>query len=317
MATIIYPVTYISADARTYSFRAQLPIKFECPNIAPGYNTDPNALWNCDRCGSSREFYQPYERGDVLPFQTQFEDNYNNPNDVLNAGIRGLISPVNYYVQIELLDGDGVLISNIADDFCSEYYVGQSDEIGSIQTWFVNTGILPANLKCWSLKITYFKIDQSSGLPVIERVLYTEQFRENVSCRETVAIQSTYANKDCNGNFYGFVTNFIGTSNPPFYNFIRLFGSVDFIGESEERETNDRGVVLRQTIIKEYKIISGLYPAFYVERLSQTVRGNAIFVDNVEYKDFEFPNRPDDHKMFELDLTFNTECLLDNRKCNF
>jgi hypothetical protein len=102
-----------------------------------------------------------------------------------------------------------------------------------------------------------------------------------------------------------------------FYNFIRIFGSVDYVGEAEERETNDRGVVLRQTIIKEYKIISGLYPEFYVQRLSQTVRGNAIFVDGVEYKDFEFPNKPDDHRMFELDLTFNTECLLDNRNCNF
>jgi hypothetical protein len=317
MATIVYPIIYTAADARSYSFRAQLPIKYVCPIIPPGFNTDPNSLWNCTRCGSAREFYQPFERGDIIPFQTSFEDNYNNPNDVLNAGIRGLISSVNYYVEIELLDGDGTLVSNIADDFCSDYWVGYDAEFGSLQTWFVNTGLFPSNLKCFSLKITYYKIDQTSGLPAIERVIYTEQFRENVSCRSTVAIQSSYANTDCNGNFYGFVTNFLGTNNPVFYNFIRIFGSVDYVGEAEERETNDRGVVLRQTIIKEYKIISGLYPEFYVQRLSQTVRGNAIFVDGVEYKDFEFPNKPDDHRMFELDLTFNTECLLDNRNCNF
>lgn len=315
MATIVYPVSYTAADARSYSFRAPLPIKFPCPIVPPGFNTDPNSLWNCNRCGTAREFYQPYERGDIIPFQTQFEDNYNSPNDTLTAGIRGLISSVNYYVEIELLDGDGNLISNIADDFCSDYWVGYDAEIGSLQTWFLNTGLLPSNLKCFSLKITYYRI--SSGVPAVERVLYTEQFRENDSCRETVAIQSSYTNTDCNGNFYGFVSNYLGTDNPAFYNFIRVFGSVDYIGETEERETNDRGVVLSQTVVKNYKIISGLYPEFYVQRISQTVRGNPIFVDNVEYKDFEFPEKSDDIRMFEIDLTFNQECRLDNRNCNF
>lgn len=317
MATIIYPVSYIAADARSYSFRAQLPIKYECPIIPPGFNSDANSLWNCNRCGSAREFYQPYERGDVIPFQTTFDDNYNNPIDTLTAGIRGLISSVNYYVEIELLDGDGVLISNIADDFCSDYWVGYDAEIGSIQTWFLNTGLLPSNLKCFSLKINYYKIDQTSGLSVLERVIYTEQFRENDTCRTTVAIQSSYANTDCDGLFYGFVPNYLGTNNPAYYNFIRLFGSVDYIGETEETETNDRGTILRQTIVENYKIISGLVPEYYTRRISKTVRGNAIFVDNIEYKNFSFPDKPDEHRMFEMDLSFDKECRIDNRKCNF
>lgn len=315
MSTIIYPVPYIPADALSYAFQKQVPIKYPCPILTGGLYTNPNDLWNCNRCGSSAEFYAPFERGDIIPFQTNFADNYNSPNSVLTAGIKGNISPVNYYVEIELQDGNGTAISTNADDFCSDYYVAYSDETGSIQTWYINTGLFPANLKCFKIKITYYRL--TSGIPTIERVIYSDEFRENTSCRNTVLIQSTYSDSDCFGNFYGISNNYFGTNNIPFYNSIRLFGDVEFVGEDDETETNDRGIVIKRTIRERYQIESGLYPAYFVKRISQTVRGNAIFVDAVEYKNFVYPDKLDGTKMFGIDLTFEKECILDNRKCNF
>jgi len=315
MALIVYPVTYTSADARSYAFRSELPIRFACPTLPPGFNTNSDSLWNCNLCGSAREFYQPFERGDIIPFQMQLNDNYNNRPFAPNFGIKGLISSSDYLVKLELLDGDGNVLSDVAEDFCENYLVGWSEKVGSFQTWFVNTGLLPNNLKCFSIKITHYK--RIAGVPSVEGVYYTEPFRQNDSCRNTVLLQSSYSNTDCNGNFYGFADAYLGTDTIRFYNSIRVWGSVDFVGESEERETNDRGIVLRQTIIKNYKIISGIYPPYYINKVSQTVRGNAVTVDGSEFKEFEFPDKSDENRMFELDLSFNKQCNIDNRSCNF
>jgi hypothetical protein len=276
-----------------------------------------NDAWNCNLCGSDLPFYIPYVEGDIIPFQTQVTDNYNQPNSVLVAGFQTSTS-TSHYVVVSLYDCCGNLVSDFIDDFSDSYHVGQSLSTGSIQTWFVNTGLFQADLDCFRLYIDYYKINQITLEPELDKRLYTEYYKKIEGCgslNDTALIYSTYANYDCNGNFYGTLTNYLGSNNTPFYNSLRIFGIVEFFGDTEAITENDRNVVISKDITENYGIISGAVPPFYIKLLQQAVRGNIVTVDGVQYQNFRYDSKPDDNRMFLLDLTFDKRCRLDNKQC--
>jgi hypothetical protein len=273
--------------------------------------------WNCNLCGSDLPFYIPYVQGDVIPFQTQVTDLYNQPNSVLVAGFQTSTS-TSHYVVVSLYDCCGNLVSEFIDDFSDSYHVGQSLATGSIQTWFVNTGLFPDDLDCFRLYIDYYKINQITLEPELDKTLYSEYYKKVEGCgnlNDTSLIYSTYANYDCNGNFYGTLTNYLGSNNTPFYNSLRIFGTVEFFGDTEAITENDRNVVISKDITENYGIISGAVPPFYIKLLQQAVRGNYVTVDEVQYQNFRYDSKPEDNRMFLLDLTFDKRCRLDNKQC--
>lgn len=312
-----YPVSYTPEISRTYSFRQPVPIRYSCPILPPNLMQNFNDAWNCNLCGSDLPFYIPYVNGDIIPFQTQVTDLYNMPNDVLVAGFFTTTSAT-HYVQVSLFDCCGNEISKYIDVFSDSYHVGQSLATGSIQTWFVNTGLFPSDLDCFRLRIEYFKINQITLEPETDKVLWTEYYKEVEGCgnlNDTSLIYSTYANYDCNGNFYGTLTNYLGSNNTPFYNSLRIFGTVEFFGDTEAITENDRNVVISKDITENYGIISGAVPPFYIKLLQQAVRGNYVTVDAVQYQNFRYDSKPEDNRMFLLDLTFDKRCRLDNKQC--
>jgi hypothetical protein len=257
-----YPVSYTPEISRTYSFRQPVPIRYSCPILPPNFMQNFNDAWNCNLCGSDLPFYIPYVEGDIIPFQTQVTDLYNQPNDVLVAGFFTTTS-TSHYVQVSLFDCCGNEISKYIDVFSDDYYVAQSLATGSIQTWFVNTGLFPNYLDCFRLRIEFFKINQITLEPETDKVLWTEYYKEVEGCgnlNDTALIYSTYANYDCNGNFYGTLTNYLGSNNTPFYNSLRIFGTVEFFGDTEAITENDRNVVISKDITENYGIISGAVP---------------------------------------------------------
>lgn len=312
-----YPITYTPEISRTYSFRQPVPIRYACPILPGNLMQDFRDAWNCNLCGSDLPFYIPYVEGDIIPFQTQVTDLYNQPNDVLVAGFFTTTS-TSHYVQVSLYDCCGNEISKYIDVFSDSYHVGQSLATGSIQTFFVNTGLFPVGLDCFRLRIEYFKINQITLEPETDKVLWTEYYKEVEGCgnlNDTSLIYSTYANYDCNGNFYGTLTNYLGSNNTPFYNSLRIFGTVEFFGDTEAIVENDRNVVISKDITENYGIISGAVPPFYIKLLQQAVRGNYVTVDGVQYQNFRYDSKPDDNRMFLLDLTFDKRCRLDNKQC--
>lgn len=312
-----YPVSYTPEISRTYSFRQPVPIRYACPILPGNLMQNETDAWNCNLCGSDLPFYIPYVNGDVIPFQTQVTDLYNQPNDVLVAGFQTSTS-TSHYVVVSLYDCCGNLVSDFIDDFSDSYHVGQSLATGSIQTWFVNTGLFPSDLDCFRLRIEYFKINQITLEPETDKVLWSEYYKEVEGCgslNDTSLIYSTYANYDCNGNFYGTLTNYLGSNNTPFYNSVRIFGTVEFFGDTEAITENDRNVVISKDITENYGIISGAVPPFYIKLLQQAVRGNYVTVDAVQYQNFRYDSKPEDNRMFLLDLTFDKRCRLDNKQC--
>lgn len=312
-----YPITYTPEISRTYSFRQPVPIRYACPILPGNLMQNETDAWNCNLCGSDLPFYIPYVEGDIIPFQLQQTDNYNQPNDVLVAGFKTSTSAT-HYVVVSLYDCCGNLISDFIDDFSDSYHVGQSLATGSIQTFFVNTGLFPADLDCFRLKIEIYKINQISLEPELDKVFWSEYYKEVEGCgnlNDTSLIYSTYANYDCNGNFYGTLTNYLGSNNMPFHNSLRIFGTVEFFGDTEAITENDRNVVISKDITENYGIISGAVPPFYIKLLQQAVRGNYVTVDGVQYQNFRYDSKPDDNRMFLLDLSFDKRCRLDNKQC--
>lgn len=312
-----YPITYTPEISRTYSFRQAVPIRYACPILSGNFMQDENDAWNCNLCGSDLPFYIPYVEGDIIPFQLQQTDNYNQPNSVITAGFfTTSLDP--YYIAVSLYDCCGNQVSKFIDEFSDSYHVGQSLATGSIQTWFVNTGLFPADLDCFRLKIEIYKINQISLEPELDKTLWTEYYKEVEGCgnlNDTSLIYSTYPNYDCNGNYYGTLTNYLGSNNTPFYNSLRIFGTVEFFGDTEAITENDRNVVISKDITENYGIISGAVPPFYIKLLQQAVRGNYVTVDGVQYQNFRYDSKPDDNRMFLLDLSFDKKCRLDNKQC--
>lgn len=313
---ILYNVTYTPENSLTYSFRQPVPIRYVCPPLPPEFIFESQDAWNCNLCGSDVEFFAPYLRGDIIPFQTRFADEYNQPNNVLSAGFLNSVG-TDWFIRVSIVDCCDVVYSKFIDEFCETWWVGQSTGTGSVQTWFVNTGLLPTDLTCWRLVIDLFKKD-ADGNVIPDITIYTQYFKEIPECgfTQNALIESTYADFDCNGNYYGTLQNYFGPSNTPYFNSMRIWGEVEWIGSSESATLNDRNVVVNKTITENYKIISGVYPPYFIRKLEQTVRGNSVTVDGDVYQNFDYDQKSDESRMFAIDLTFDKKCLIDNNRCD-
>jgi hypothetical protein len=314
---INYPISYTSEISRTYAFRQAVPIRYACPVNPPPFLLNETDAWNCNLCGSDIPFYVPYIAGDLIPFQTQFADNYNMPNSVLVSGFQTNFS-TSAYIKVYLYDCCGNEISEYIDEFSESFHVGFSEGTGSIQNWIINTGLFPTALDCFRLKIEYYKLNQITILPELERTIWTEYYKEIADCgsfSDAELLESTYSDFDCNGNYYGTLTNFLGSNNLPFYNSLRVPGTVEFFGDTESTTENDRNVVISKDIIENYAIISGVVAPFYIKMLQQAVRGKTVTVNGTQYQNFRYDAKPEDSKMFLLDLSFDKKCRIDNRTC--
>lgn len=313
---ILYSVTYTPENSLTYSFRQPVPIRYVCPPLPPEFIFEEQDAWNCNLCGSDVEFFAPYVKGDIIPFQTRFADEYNQPNNILTAGFFDSVG-TDWYVAVTLMDCCGTGLTKNINDFCEAWWVGHSQGTGSVQTWFVNTGLFPSDLTCWRLNIQIYKKNEF-GDKVLETNVFTQYYKEIPECgfTDSVLIESTYADFDCNGNYYGTLQNYFGPINTPFFNSMRIWGENEWIGSSESATLNDRNVVVNKTITDNYKIISGVYPPYYIRKLEQTVRGNSVTVDGDVYQNFDYDQKSDESRMFAIDLTFDKKCLIDNNRCD-
>jgi hypothetical protein len=319
MAFVIqYPVVKTPQSALTYGYRAKLPIKRPCPILPPVFVLNEGDSWGCILCGADQNFKIPYRRGDVFPFQTTFADNRNDAPENLVFGFKDIPNPTNYFVQVEVLDENGAVVFSDVDLFCDDYYVAHSNDFGSVQTWFLNSAFLPVSLKCWRLRVTYYRFNQISLIQEVERVIFSEYFEEIPDCNKSfVGISSTYDSVDCNGNIYSQFSNFLGTNNPAFYNFILLEGEVEFTESSVSVESEaDSGKVLRREKIDNYRINSTIVAPFFAKMLDVVVNGNNVLVDNIQYRNFSFGKNNQANRMWFIQLTFEQICFLDGRNCS-
>jgi hypothetical protein len=261
--TIIFPVVYTSTIEPSFGRSLDMVPLVGCPifDQPPWIGPSLGDGWNCNRCSSDGLFYNLWEENDIIPFQIVAGDPANvNPTmptiGFFDSG-SGAVAGTDYYVKIELLDSDCVtVIFDMADSFCSDYWVSFSGKVGPYQTFFVDTSLFPVNQNIWRLRMTTYL---PSG--AVASVTYTEIFKK-VRCELNMLMQSSHAINDCLDHQYGVPTNFVGPSTPPagsptaFFMRWRFAGELIHTGFVNERETNDNDDVLS---IKKRKTFDAIF----------------------------------------------------------
>lgn len=284
MITIIFPSVQTPTIEPSHGRSLAVPPIVTCPILdePPFIGPSLGSGWNCNRCGSDDLFFNMWEDGDIIPFQINAPDEANaspvNPSiGFLDSGT-GAVAGVDYYVKIELLDFDcTTVIFDLADSFCSDYWVSFSDKIGPYQTFFVDTSLFPANQNTWRIKLTTY-----NALGAVTSESYTEIFKK-VRCELTMLMQSTHAIEDCQKHQYKEPVNFVGPSVPPagsptaFFMRWRFKGELVHTGFVNEKVLNDNDDLIAIKKRKTFDAIFRKMPPY-----SATILDTILSVSDVQ-----------------------------------
>jgi hypothetical protein len=296
--TLIYPVPYITTVEDSFASLLQLPTIVTCPqfDVPPFIGNLQSNGWNCNRCGSDDRYFNLFKRGDIIPFQTWGGDAANpdplNPSiGFLDSG-SGAVAGTDYYIKLEVYDWDcTTVLFDLADSVCSDYWVAFSDNIGPIQTFFLDTSTLAIAQQVFRVKITTYL---ASGL------LNTEIWSEPFALAEcdypyTFLMQGFQAVEDCLRHQYITPDNALGgvgsLSTPTdYYTSWRFAGEVLNVGATQEKELNDNDKVISNKVRTNYQLAFRKIPPYTAEILSAIITSNRVLIDDgngfEEYEEF-------------------------------
>lgn len=222
--------------------------------------------FNCTRCEGEGVYFMPYKDGDVLYFQTQFADMFNENQEEPVSGWGEMIVPY-------LCDAETGAVIATGQNVIGGGMVGWDGEC-SYQILRVNTSQIPVD--CWNIQIRAFDCDGNETC-----CLETQHFAKIQDCdAPTLVLESEHFDKDCEGNFYGEPVENVGGAFR-YKNTIRIKGQVMCVGGSlskslyEERQTSI-------TTTDTYQIIPyGLVPPY----LEKYLRKIVLAGDNIKMTD--------------------------------
>ena len=322
MSHIIYNLSNIGGVELSPSFVqfAQLLPVVPCAlNVPIGWADSIGNLWNCRTDCAPKKFYQTFKKGDVIPFQFQLEDKGNAVKMQPSKGWKNSHDTANYYIKAELIAADCITVySSNVDAFCSDWWVSFDNRLGSIQTIFLDTGLLPIGQNVFSLRVSTY-----DSTYTLVSTLYSETFIENV-CDETHVLTGRYANIDTFRNTYKQPTTYYhaATAAPtyiptPYYSQMRVVSNMIASNFNTEFERNDNGKVLTSKHINTYDIaIIPYVPAYYAEMIANCVQSDTTLIDNVEYENISNIARNNASSLFKIDFTADKVVNISNRKCN-
>lgn len=335
LTTITYPVIYAPATEQSYSRLLDLPPRVACPRYPIlNFTSSLGQQWNCQKC-AHHAYFGLFERGDKIPLQLNLRDDRNGilfpPSTVSNpqVGWRQTDLVNNFwYIRAELYDGSTTsptLIYSLVDDFCSDWWTGYSDLVGSIQTLIIDTSLFPLNLDSFRVKIV--TID-AAGADVI--TLWSEPFCVQ-NCTGSVLIQGAYSGVDCYNRDYRNPTGGNGItaiktpfvvpaldSLTPFYSSWRFAGSLVANGYTSEQTLNDNNVVIRTVQTSTYRlIIAELIPPYAAQILAAMLQSGAFTVDGVSYNTASDVLKNIDFSLaFLPNIDLTKICEINNLKCS-
>lgn len=334
MPTIIFPVTYAPAVEVSFNRLLQVPPIITCPVFSSPPWIGPNLElgWNCQRCGSDALFLNAYRAGDIIPMQTAIPDPSNpdpvNPVIGFKDSGTGAAAGVDFYVRLELYDTDcTTVLSDDADDFCSDYWVGFSTHFGPIQTFFLDTS-LPV---FGTLSGDMFRVKMSTYnfIGVLIQEVWTEVFRLE-ECMPTVRFQSQHKNTDCLDHDYKLPTTaIVGPTVPPagsptaFFMAWRWRGELIEVGTTDERVENDNNDLLSVKQKRLFQIVFRNIPP-YSKRIFDAIksvsdvqiqRGDDAFEVYQEFGDIS-KNIESGNRMFKIVTTCVQICTINEFDCD-
>jgi hypothetical protein len=261
-----------------------------------------------------------YKIGDIIPLQLSLPDLKNS--DVANPSIGWLDSTTsgnNYYIKAELLDFDcQTVIYSFVDSFCSDYWVSFDNRIGSVQTLFVNTNLLPFGQEFFRIRFTYYNSSH-----VTQGVVYTEPFGLESECENTIVFRGENQYMDCLKRIYYEPTNFFKSSSTPasyrptaYFGWIRLVCDLVEVGYTNEKELNDNNRVINQKSSKDFELRFWPIAPYAAEMLNTILISENVLINNVEYTNFsDVKKRIDGGRAFAPIVTCSQVCEINNKGC--
>lgn len=275
-------------------------------------NTDSS--WNCNLCPNDLEYYNPVKEDDVLSFQFQQNDIVNTIGK-LPSFISGWGAACDVFLR-ECCTGEVMEVGGSPQSltaYTSNYFVGQyynPVQNQSASTWFkpiqaieipISTPILNdfhaqfPNSNCFYFQFDFF-LDGNAV------TLFSEPYRlEN--CKDTLIIESKYRKFDCNGYYYGDITNrtallggtpYIG--NPFFYsNQIRVPAYLELKSFTEKKDFfGNLNFTKMSQLIENYKFTTNRIPIKVATLLANIMAGEEVYIGNgTFYSDGEITKNND------------------------
>lgn len=319
MALIIsYPVSYTPQTEASFTRTAIVPPRVACLRYpALNFVSQLGDRYNCQRC-TTRPYFRPFEVGDIIPIQVNLPDLLNGNSAVFgpnastanpNIGWRQTDLVNNFwYVKAEIYDATTdfpVPGFGLVNAFCSDWWVGYSNLVGSVQTLFIDTSLLPINLTSWYVRIAVRNV-ATAGVFTEATSIVSEPYCLANSCKNNVLIRSEYLTTDCENRDYRtpepalfgqaqvlkYVHTPFNASNPlgyaatAFYISERYGGSVAAESFDGEKERDDLDNVRRFTRIETYRlIINEMLPPYAAKMLAIALQGSSFTVDNEHYNE--------------------------------
>lgn len=180
-------------DLNDFNRSVDLPIKRDCsPTKTDWILQDCENVWCESKKSSDPEFTMSYEDGDIIHFQFQFDDEYNE--DPENP-----ISGWGSFVTARMICSGGSIALNEWDDFATGM-VGWNGT-NSYQILAVDTSLITREeCKCWSIEVKSWKTTDEGD--VVSQTICTERFGLK-RCDDLVKVEGIYSEFDCFGNWYG------------------------------------------------------------------------------------------------------------------
>jgi len=335
MALLIpYPVIYSPQTEDSFTRILTLPPRVACPQYPIlNFTNTLGEQWNCQRC-IHHPYFGLYEYGDKIPLQLNLPDDVNgilfSPNSVSqpSVGWKQVGGGAAWYIRAELYDGSSTsptLIYSFVDQFCSDWWVGYSELVGSIQTLIIDTSLFPLGTDTFRLKIV--TVDQLGADKI---TLWSEPFCIGNGCNTNVKIEATYATIDCYNRDYRnpadlvFVhtpfnaTNPIGYSPTPFYASWRFLGEVAAQVFAAEKTLNDNNKVIRTEATSTYRlIIAQSLPVYAAQILAALLQADEFSVDGISYDTAsDISKNVEKGKGFLPSIDLTKSCKINNNKCN-
>lgn len=310
-----WPIAYVPKSNGTIAVTKEFTLRQCVASIQ-----EPE-LWNCNRCGSDEEYFNPIIEGDKI--YLQYFVNKLSYSHILFEAVNIATDEVLSSPSLEYIMG---LDKNKQAYVCAVFSVDDYEGVDCIYfrakffTCTLNEVILTACLDSQPEEMSDYEALNACYTSLCPTFDYfrTEPYRRAGCQEKTVLIEGFYTGYDCNSAFYGTFDSVI-MGNVAANNYkpsIRVHGELFKNGFAYDKTTlNNKvvGITNRQV----FKFRTRKLPPYVVEVINLCFASRNLYFDGDEYiSGTQIDKNFEEGTMWIVDVNVTKECRQDNLSCN-
>lgn len=315
MAECVYnwPVSYVPKSNGTHAIVKEFTLRQCVASIQ-----EPE-LWNCNRCGSDEEYFNPIIDGDKIYLQ-YFVDKLSYSH-ILFEAVDSATDEILSSPSLEYIMGlDKNKQAYVSAVFSIDDYAGH-DCIYFRAKFFtceLNEVVLEACLGTSIEDATYEALNACyTTLCSTFDYFRTEPYRRAGCQEKTILVEGFYTTYDCNSAFYGtfdsvVMGNVAANTHKPS---IRVLGNLEKNGFAYDKSTLNTkvvGITNRQV----FKFRTRKIPPYVVEVINLCFASRNLYFDGSEYiSGTQIDKNFEEGTMWIVDVNVTKECRQDNLNC--